>query len=61
MTPNKPTKLMLLLLPEAPDADGEPRAALLLPHVRPGRRPKLPAFPNIAAALAAKRDMETGR
>lgn len=61
VTPNKPTKPMLLLLPEAPDADGEPRAALLVPHVRPGRRPKLRAFLSIAAALAAKRDMEAGR
>ncbi len=45
----------VLLLHGCRDAEGEPRPALLIPGQR------LPvAFRTIAAALAAKRDMEAG-
>lgn len=54
------TSIRLHLLPDAPDAEGEPRAALLVPASSPalGRRPALLLFANIAAAIAAKREME---
>ncbi|MBX6747468.1 MAG: hypothetical protein IRY87_36015 [Acetobacteraceae bacterium] len=51
----------LLLLPDAPDADGQPRVALALPTLSTGRRAALVIFPTIAAALAAKRAMEAAR
>lgn len=50
----------LLLLPDAADARGTPRPALLVPGPCAGR-PKPRAFPTIAAALAAKRNMEAAR
>ncbi len=50
--------IRLLLLPDAADPDGTPRAALLLPDPRTGMRPVLRAFPTLAAALATKRMME---
>ncbi|SFK99452.1 hypothetical protein SAMN02745775_113127 [Falsiroseomonas stagni DSM 19981] len=43
----------LLLRADMLDADGEPRACIAIP----GRRVPL-AYPNLAAALAALRDME---
>lgn len=61
VTPNIPPKPILLLLPEAPDSHGESRAALLLPHVPPGRQLRLGAFPSIAAVLATMRDLEAGQ
>lgn len=51
----------LLLLPDAPDANGQPRVALALPALSTGRRAALVIFPTIAAALAAKRRMEASR
>jgi hypothetical protein len=48
-----PPRARLILMDTARDADGMPRAALLIP----GRR--LPtAFPSLAAALAAQAHME---
>ncbi len=50
----------LLLLAEAKDPDGEPRAALVVPP-SPGRygvRPVTLVFPSLAAAVSAKRGME---
>lgn len=52
--------IRLLLLPDATDAEGGPRPALLLPPASAGK-PKLRVFPTIAAALAAKRSMEAAR
>jgi len=59
-TPLRPTAPAprLLLLPDAPDADGQPRVALALPTLSTGRRAALVIFPTIAAALAALRTME---
>lgn len=51
----------LVLLPDALDATGEPRIALALCALAPGRRGGLVIFPTIAAALTAKRDMEAAR
>lgn len=51
-----PSPIRLLVLYGCPDAEGQPRAALL-PHG--ARNPT--AFPSIAAALAAKRAMEAAR
>jgi hypothetical protein len=51
--PRQPIRL--LLLPDARDAEAEPRPALAIPGQR------LPTiFPTVAAALAAKRAMEGG-
>ena len=52
--------IKLHLMPEAPDASGEPRAALVVPPLpsRYDRRAVTLLFPSIAAALAAKRNME---
>lgn len=55
--------IRLQLLPDAPDAEGEPRCALLLPPA-PGavsRRPVLRLFASLAAAVEAKRQLEAGR
>jgi len=52
--------IKLHLLPDALDAEGQPRAGLLVPP-SPGsasRRTVMVLFPTIAAAVAAKRDME---
>lgn len=49
---NTPTP-RLTLRPDLATPDGEPRACLALPG-----RPLPLAFPNLAAALAALRDME---
>lgn len=46
----------IVLLHGCPDADGEPRPALLMPGQRVPR-----AFPTLAAALAAQRQAEGGR
>lgn len=57
-SPRRPAGLpvRVLLLHGCRDAEGEPRPALLIP----GR--SLPvAFPTLAAALDAKRAMETGQ
>jgi len=59
--PNAGPHARLVLLLDAPDADGQPRVALALSAVATGRRAALVIFPNIGAALAAKRDMETAR
>jgi hypothetical protein len=52
--------IRLHLMPEALDRDGQPRAALVVPPTpsRYDRRTVTLLFPTIAAALAAKRDME---
>lgn len=55
-----PTPIRLTLLPDMPDAAGEPRAGLLLP-LPPNptsRRMTLAIFPTIAAALAEKARLE---
>jgi hypothetical protein len=48
----------LLLLADATDDDGRPRVALALPAEPNGHRPPLLLFPNMTAALAAKRQAE---
>lgn len=50
----------LLLLDEARDPDGAPRAALRVPPMpgRYGTRPTTILYPSLDAALAAKRDLE---
>jgi len=55
--------ISLHLLPDAPNADGEPRAALLLPPTATAidRRPLLRVFGSVGAALAMKRAMEGGK
>jgi hypothetical protein len=52
--------IRLHLMPEAVDRDGEPRAALVVPPTpsRYDRRIVTLLFSSVAAALAAKRDME---
>jgi hypothetical protein len=60
MVPSAP-EIRLLFLPDAADPDGLPRPALLLQGERPSALPVLRAFPNIAAALDAKRSMEARR
>jgi hypothetical protein len=53
----------LVQIPNAHDADGEPRVALELPP-RPGsvsRRPILMMFTTMAAALASKRTLEAAQ
>jgi hypothetical protein len=55
--------IRLVHIPNATDADGEPRIALELP-LRPdslSRRPMLMMFASIAAALDSKRQMEGQR
>jgi hypothetical protein len=54
--PHTAAPVLLLLMHGCTDPDGDPRPALL-PHG--ARRPIM--FPTIAAALAAKRDMEGAR
>lgn len=51
----------LLLLTDAPDAEGQPRVALSLPTLSTGRRAALVIFPTITAALAELRRMEASR
>lgn len=53
-------EVQLHLLPEAPDAEGEPRAALVVPPMpsRYDRRTVTLLFPSLAAALAEKRRIE---
>ena len=51
----------LVLLSDAPDAEGQPRVALSLSALATGRRAALVIFPTIAAALDAKRDIEANR
>lgn len=50
----------LLLLAEAKDPDGAPRAALIVPPSpgRYGKHPTTVLYPSLDAALAAKRAME---
>lgn len=57
-TANAPIRLVLL--PDAPNSDGEPRAALLLPPPATAlvRRPALQCFPTLAAALREKARQE---
>lgn len=50
----------LYLLSDAPDADGAPRVGLLMPSAI-GRRAVLRVFASVAAALAAKAQMEGSR
>jgi hypothetical protein len=56
-----PAAIRLLRLDDMPDGDGLPRGGLLLPPTLPGRRPILMMFGSVAAAVAAKRDLEGGR
>ncbi len=60
-TPFAPIRLHLM--PDAPNAEGEPRAALLVPASEAAltRRPVLLMFASIGAAIAAKREMEGRR
>ena len=51
----------LVLLADAIDAEGQPRVGLALPAIATGRRAALVIFPNLAAALDAKRDLEANR
>lgn len=60
MTEQPQPSLQILLLVDALNAEGEPRAAVARPTVS-GRRGMLAIFPTVAAALAAKREMEAGR
>ena len=55
--------IRLALLPDALDADGQPRPALIVTPAaeRVNRRAMLRIVPTVAAALAAKREMEAGR
>ncbi len=52
--------IRLLLLAEAKDADGVPRAALLVPPSpqRYGKHPTTIVYPSLDAALCAKRRLE---
>jgi hypothetical protein len=54
--------ITLTLLPDAPDADGLPRAGLVVPPApsSTSRRPILLLFGTVAAALAEKTRMEGG-
>ncbi|PWC26964.1 hypothetical protein [Teichococcus aestuarii] len=58
-----PITVSLVHLPDAPDASGEPMVGLLVSTgpANTKRRPLLRIFPTLAAALAAKRSLETGR
>ena len=47
----------LLMLPDAPDADGAPRIAIAIPAPR---GPRLIVYPNVPLALAALRAMGGG-
>ncbi|WP_424140013.1 hypothetical protein [Roseomonas chloroacetimidivorans] len=59
----RPDPIKLHLLPDAPDADGLPRAGLVVPPgaKNPSRRPILLLFGSLAAALAEKSKMEGGQ
>ena len=50
--------IRLHLLPDVLDEGGEARAALELPAA-PGRRAVVVLFPSVAAAVVAKRALET--
>jgi hypothetical protein len=55
--------IRLIEVPNSLDASGACRAALLVPPA-PGsvnRRPLIRMFASVAAAIAAKRSMESGR
>jgi len=56
-------RVHLLLLADAPNADGEPRAALLMPPAAAAlsRRPMVKIFASLAAAIAAKAELEEAR
>lgn len=57
-----PTPIRLQMLSDAPDEDGEPQCGLLVPPSPSSvsRRPILVLFANVAAAIEAKRGLETG-
>lgn len=52
--------ITLTLLPDAPDADGEPRAALAVPPAPGCRRGVLLVFASVALAVAEKSRREGG-
>lgn len=58
--PTPAPTIRLTLLHDLPALDGEPRAGLLLPLApnATGRRQALRIYPNLAAAVAAKRQLE---
>jgi hypothetical protein len=58
-----PAPIRLQLLPDAPDADGQPRCGLLVPPAPSSlsRRPILVLFHSLGAAIAAKATMERGQ
>jgi hypothetical protein len=51
----------LLRLDDAPDRDGEPRGALMLPPTATVRRSIVLLFATVALAVQAKAEMEGGR
>jgi hypothetical protein len=55
--------IRLIEVPNALDANGTPRAALLVPPAADAvsRRPIIRMFASVAAAIAAKRNMEGSR
>ncbi|MCG7360824.1 hypothetical protein MHZ93_06120 [Roseomonas sp. ACRSG] len=55
--------IRLIQVPNALDANGTPRAALLVPPAPDAvsRRPIIKMFASVAAAIAAKRNLEGGR
>lgn len=59
--PGEVSHTRLVLLSDALDADGQPRVALAMSALATGRRAALVIFPNLAAALDAKRDIEATR
>ena len=59
--PGEASQTRLVLLSDALDAEGQPRVALALSALATGRRAALVIFPNLAAALDAKRDLEANR
>ena len=59
MTPA--TSIRLLRLDDAPDGDGEPRGALMLPPTANVRRSVVLMFASVTMAVQAKAQMESGR
>ncbi|HEY8612345.1 MAG TPA: hypothetical protein VIL69_13765 [Roseomonas sp.] len=57
-----PAPIRLTLLPDLPNADGEPRAGLVLPLPpnSTSRRAALAIFPSVTAALMEKVRLEGG-
>jgi hypothetical protein len=53
--------IRLLRLDDAPDGDGEPRGALMLPPTATVRRSVVLLFASVALAVQAKAEMEGGR